>query len=222
MSLQLGPIHHWIHRQIGLVVERGERLASGLEAEFGSDARKAWREILQRHAGEFGDRPLEELIDGDIHGSLDGMIAVVQAREAELVAWVTARDAVGGPEILARIFSEDGRSWGQRARAVVAGGDARGIFAALRELWLEGMPCDLRMETLEESPAKLRWRRRGQPLARYWAGSGADPRALKDLHALWQRAFVSAWGEDWVFEAESSEAEGDFDFSIARREKEEH
>ena len=217
MSLSLGPIHHWIFAQIGLCEERSEGVTRALASAQGDSAASAWQAICRRHPGRFRGRAIEGLVDNNIHGSLDGMIATVQAREAALVAWVLAQEDAGARALLDEAYAADGRRWGEQARELLSASDAPGIYDALRELWLEGMPCDVRIESSAESPAQLAWRRLGQPLARYWEGSGVDPRVMAALEESWLAAFVAACDPRYDFERQPS-PEGEFRFAIARRE----
>ncbi len=222
MSHVLGPIHHWIFEQICLAEARGHELARGL-AELDPGAEQRWDEICAQHPGQFSGRPLEELVDGNIHGSLDGMIATVQAREAALAAWALREGGEKGGELLGRLYADDGRRWGAKSRKLLESVDARSVFGALREFWLEGMPCDVREQLVSESPRCVEWSRFGLPLSRYWRESGVDGETLFALHRQWLEAFVTACGDGLRLEvpAQSFEPDGEFRFRIVAEGKEE-
>jgi len=215
MSSALGPIHYWIFDQIGLVEGRGEALSEALAKARGEAAREAWEAILAEHPGRFSGRKLEELVsDGQIHQSLEAMMATVQAREAKLVAWAREHE---GLDVLRRAYAAHGAQWGGRVREAARPGDAPAVFSGLRELWLEGMPCDIRIEVVEETPKRLRWTQPGLALERYWEGSGCPPETMLELHGLWMSAFVEAAadGFTWSMPVSAFAGADRFEFEIA-------
>jgi len=217
MSSALGPIHYWIFNQVGLVEERGEALAEALAEELGEPAREAWRRIREEHPGRYSGAALEELVrERPIHSALESMIACVQAREADWVAWAGVNDVL---DTLRRAYADDGSRWGARVRESAAPAEAPTIFSALRELWLEGMPCDVRIDIVESSPGRFRWTQPDANLARYWAGSGCPPQTMIELQGLWMAAFVKACADGFAWSMiASAEAGADrFEFEIAQR-----
>ncbi len=202
MSLVLGPIHHWIFNQVCLVEGRGDAIAEALISEGGESADEAWTAILAAHPGRFTGQALEGLVEGgQIHQSLESMIAVVQAREAALAAWAREHE---GMEILRRAYAAHGALWGERMREAAAPKDAPAVFSALRELWLEGMPCDIRVEVVEDSAERLRWAVPELSLARYWEASNCPPETMLELHGLWMASFVEASIEGFAWSMPTS------------------
>ncbi len=216
MSLTLGPIHHWIFEQILLVEARGETLAAGLADALGEKANERWRAILAEHPGRYTGNDLAELASENIHGSLDGMIRVVQAREAKLVAWALAEKLDGGMALLEKLFTVDGRRIGESIREHIERPSAPDIFAALRELWLEGMPCDVRVGLLSQNERSVAWAREGFPLAQYWEGTGAAADTMLALHCAWQTGFVAAIDERFAVSATNvpESGAGRFEFKL--------
>jgi hypothetical protein len=216
MSLALGPIHHWIFNQLCLVEGRGDVLAEALIAEHGESADAAWTAILAAHPGRYTGQALEGLVEGgQIHQSLEAMIATVQAREAALVVWAHEHDSM---EILRRAYAGHGAEWGARMQEAAEPKDAPAVFAALRELWLEGMPCDIRVELVEDSTDRLRWAVPELSLARYWEGSNCSPELMLDLHGLWMASFVetSSEGFAWSMPASVYAGADRIEFEIAQ------
>jgi hypothetical protein len=216
MSLSLGPIHYWIFDQVGLVERRSETLAARLAEELDESVADLWTSLLDRFPDRYADGKLEDLVDRSIHGSLDGMIAAVEGREAALVAGVVERWADSGRELLQRLFAEEGAAFGQRSRSLQEGGaDAREVFGALRELWLEGMPCDVKIAVAVQEPRRVEWVRDGLPLDRYWTASGANLELMFDLHCRWQKAFVLAHGDRFRYEVLETPFRGNEAFRFA-------
>jgi len=197
MSQNLGPIHYWIYDQVKLAEGRGDMLVESLEVALGESAREAWREIARRHPGRFLEKTLEESLDGAaIHQGLEGMIATVQIREAELAAWARGQSAAWDP--LRDAYSAHAAGWGLSVKAAAEPKDAPTIFAGFRELWLEGMPCDIRFEIREEEADRVRWAVPELVLPRYWRGSGCRDEDMLDLHAAWIAAFANAAAEEFM------------------------
>lgn len=218
MSQNLAPIHTWIFDQLGLVDGRADMLVDGLEAALGAPAREVWREILDRYPGRFAGRSIEEALDGAaIHQGLESMIATVQGREAELAAW--ARKSEAAWEAIRDAYAAHGASWGLSVRAAAAPKDAQALFAGLRELWLEGMPCDVRFEILEDGPDRVRWAVPRLVLPRYWEGRGCRDEDMIELHGAWMAAFTNAAAEDFTAMLRLSAVEDGLrcEFDITRR-----
>jgi hypothetical protein len=216
MSLILGPIHHWIFEQILLVEARCDAVAASLAKAVGNDAAEQWRAIQLELPGNYAGRPLEELASENIHGSLDAMIATVQGRESALVAWTLAREPERGMSLLEELYRDQGHGIGDRIQAHVEDRSAPGVFAALRELWLEGMPCDVRIGVTSQEADRVDWVREGFPLAGYWREAAVAPEAMLALHEAWQNGFVSAFGPGFRIEMAEASAGPDrrFEFSL--------
>ncbi len=217
MSQMLGPIHQWIFAQLGLVEERGEGIVKALIEEKGEEAANAWLDILTAHPGRYAGKDLQVLVgDAPIHQTLEAMIATLQLREAKLVAWARENDVL---EIVKKAYVEHAAGWGARVKEAASPGEAPALFAGLRELWLEGMPCDIRVAMVEESPDRLRWAAPELVLSRYWEGSGCPPELMFELHGLWMSAFVDAAADDFAWSLTASALSGAerFEFEIARK-----
>ncbi len=217
MSQALGPIHQWIFAQLGLVEERGEIIVKALIEKHGEEAANAWLDILTAHPGRFAGKDLSSLVgDAAIHGSLDGMIATVQIREAKLVAWAADQEAL---DIVRQAYSEHAKNWGGRVNEAAAPTEAPALFSGLRELWLEGMPCDIRVDLVDENPGRMRWAVPELTLSKYWEGSGCSPELMFELHGIWMAAFVEAAAEGFIWSMPASVFAGAerFEFEIARK-----
>jgi hypothetical protein len=189
MACKLSPIHYWVFEQARLADARGRRLAAALSAGGHAGVEAAWRAALNRHPADLDGRPLESFITGSVHEGMEALVATVCAREAALFAFARA---AGGParRCFAEAFIADGRQRGTAARAGLAAGDARAVFASLKEAWLEGMPCHVEIEVDRDEPGHVAWRRRGLPLAKYWELPADAALELADLHVAWMAAFV--------------------------------
>jgi hypothetical protein len=218
-SCEFGPIHRWIYDQVRRVETRGDALVAALETVGVSGLREAWADILSRHPGSFAETELESLIGDKVDESMEAIVATVCAREAQL--YLLAREA-GEKAMLAfsEAFIEDARKWGVRTCQNLPRKDARTLFASLRELWLEGMPCFVEMDLPQDHLDRVEWTRQGLPLARYWSLTGSDLQGLLDLHCRWMATFVSSCGGEHRFDCLdcSRDPEAEFRFAISRAE----
>lgn len=207
MACALGPIHHWIFGQVRLAEARGRRLAAALEASGCAGALAAWRAASGEHPDGWRAQPLEMLITGAVHEGLEALVAEVAAGEAALFALASEH---GAPALaaFAAALRADGEAAGAALRPTLPPRDARVIHASLHEQWLEGMPCHVEIEVDADSPLAVAWRRRGQPLAKYWQLAPAAVAALGALHAEWLAAFVTGCGGRFEWAAWPAGGEG--------------
>ncbi len=199
MSCNLGPIHFWIFEQVRRTEARARVLLEVLADAGVEGVEDAWRQIMERHPGEFETVELETLIGEVVHESVEHLVSTVQAREAALWAFVTER---GGEaqNLFVEAYLADGRQWGERTRDAHAEMDARSIFASFRELWLEGMPCYVEIDLPADTAERVEWTRQGLPLARYWDLPANEAAGLASLHCRWLKAFVEGCTDGYRFE----------------------
>ena len=206
MSCNLGPIHHWIYEQVRRTEARSKHLVEILADAAVAGVESAWDEIVERHPGEYEGTELESLIGETVHESVEAFVSTVEAREAAL--WSFAHER--GDEArnrFAEAYVSDGRRCGERTREATPEQDARAIFASLRELWLEGMPCNVEIDLPADTGERVEWTRQGLPLARYWSLSPALTAELAALHCGWIRAFVEGCGDGYRLECVESPAD---------------
>jgi hypothetical protein len=134
-------------------------------------------------------------------------VRAVSAREAALYRFAAAAPAALAA--FAAALRADGAALGAAAAADAGAGDARTRFASLREHWLEGMPCHVKIELERDDPEEVAWRRQGQPLATYWQLTPAETAGLAALHVAWMAAFVAAGHAQWELEARPWPAGGE-------------
>ena len=194
MACSIGPLHEWIFEQARRAEARGERLAAALIVGGHAGAGAAWAAAWARHPTELKGRTLAQCIGEDaVHEGLERLVAGVCAREAALYRCaLAAGDAA--LTTFAGVLRADARALGEAERVQLAAGDARTLFASLREHWLEGMPCRVVIELDVDEPGEVAWRRQGQPLAAYWDLAPEAAAGLGALHVEWMAAFVAAGG----------------------------
>lgn len=213
MACSLGPVHYWIFSQVRLAEARGQRVAAALEAAGCAGALAVWQAASGERPEGWRAQPLEVLLSGAVHEGLEALVAEVAAGEAALFALASERGEAALAAFAAALRA-DGEAAGVPLRAAQSAQDARVIHASLREQWLEGMPCHVEIEVDADSPLAVAWRRRGQPLAKYWQLTPAAAAALTALHAEWLAAFVAGCGGRFEWAAWPAGGEGAQAFRI--------
>ena len=202
MSACLGPIHYWLYHKIQLQ----ESLTGALIAVLPSEKEKALTARLADTCGAVENRPLEEVIDsGNIHGWLQGQIAVAEARFAIAVTELQ-RDSLCQLEAL----KQKARQIGQRAPLADVKSPQE-AYQKLNDVLLDGMPCDRVNEVLEQDDSHILWRQRTDLHKSYWEQAGGDAKNYFVLRDEWISGMLE--GSGLVFERSGEQ------FSIRGRRK---
>ena len=189
MSACLGPIHYWLYHKIQLQ----ESLTGALIAVLPSEKEKALTARLADTCGAVENRPLEEVIDsGNIHGWLQGQIAVAEARFAIAVTELQ-RDSLCQLEAL----KQKARQIGQRAPLADVKSPQE-AYQKLNDVLLDGMPCDRVNEVLEQDDSHILWRQRTDLHKSYWEQAGGDAKNYYVLRDEWISSMLE--GSGLVFE----------------------
>lgn len=164
MSAFWGPIHYWLYRKIQLQ----ERLTKAMLSSVGSEEkRNVLENNLTKEYGVVEHRPLEEVIDnGNIHGWLQSQIGNAEKRFACAVTEVLHDDPTN-VEALKEVAFQLGQE-----NPLPDSGDAQGIYRALSDILLEGMPCDHVNEILEQSEQRVLRRQRVDLHLPFWEAVG--------------------------------------------------
>lgn len=187
MSAFLGPIHYWLYNKIRLqqaivdeIYELGDKNGISLEKE------------CNRLYGTFENKPLEDMIDhGNIHGWLQDCISQVEYKYAYSVTRLMQEK----PELFQSI--KDIVSINAKNLAITLKEfpyDASGIFKAIEDSLLDGMPCDHVNRVLKQDNREVVWLRRLCVHSRYWDEVGGDIKIYYELREAWVEAFIMELG----------------------------
>lgn len=202
MSEFLAPIHYWLYRKIRLVDERENLLYVKASELCGDLAEELRTGVWQTYGAPLPDKDLAELIDSDnIHGWLQRQIHLAEAREAGLIKELTdnCSDIFSA---IRDVFAEHGRFCGKAAAGSgqYDTNSALGIFKALGDYRLNGMPCDQNDEIIRQSTEEVVWQNRRNLAAVNWQRVGMDTQVMQSLYETWLAEFISGVSPAFIYQ----------------------
>lgn len=194
MSAFIGPIHYWLYKKIRLVTARENHLFAKAEAMCGATAEELREQVWQTYGVPLPDADLGELIDHDnIHGWLQRQIIIAETREAAFVKeWIAACGSAA-EALVGEAFAEHGRAAGEAARAAgkYEAATADGIYQALNDYYLNGMPCDQADILVSSQPGRRVWKSEQCLQAPNWRRAGISEAIMDQYYQCWLAAFVA-------------------------------
>ncbi|SFM02154.1 hypothetical protein [Pelosinus propionicus] len=195
MSAFLGHIHYWLYHKIGRVVEREQLIFQKAEEMCGAAAEELQSQVWQIYGQPLPDTELGELIDhSNIHGWLQRQITIAETREAAFIKELL--DTCGGAaqDIVLSAYAEHGKLCGEHAKSQEKydGQRAAGIYQAVNDYILNGMPCDQGdVVTVNEADTVI-WEGETCLQERNWTKAGVDKAFMKECYQKWFVGFVKA------------------------------
>lgn len=189
MSAFLGPIHYWLYNK----VELQENLVDRMVALAGEQGIPQLKETLKTKYGEFDRSPLETIIDGtNIHGWLQDKVSRVEYKLAEGVTTLLNQEA----SLLAKleeIFYTEGE---KRASILLQdeGLTLHGVYKAISDSLLDGMPCDRAVGIIKEAENEIAWQTIHCVHQKYWDEVGGDIANYYKLRVAYLNGFAHAIG----------------------------
>ncbi|MDR3590808.1 MAG: hypothetical protein P4N41_14240 [Negativicutes bacterium] len=204
MSAFIGPIHYWLYGKIRLVSEREEYMYQKAQEMCGSTAEELREQVWQTYGPPLADKDLSEMIDqNNIHGWLQRQINAAESREAAFIKELldTCGDAAG--DLVEKAFSEHGKITGQRAAAQgkYDVSTAPGIYKALNDHYLNGMPCDQADTVIASEAGGIVWETGACLQAPNWKRAGIADSIMAKFYLAWLKAFVEGINPAFVFRA---------------------
>jgi hypothetical protein len=202
MSAFIGPIHYWLYRKISLVARREDFLRERAAALCGTAAEELQEQVRQTYGWPQPATDLSEIIDHtNIHGWLQRQIKIAETREAAFVKELL--DTCGGAaaELIGQAFADHGRLTGESARAQ-GGHDlsaAAGIYQALGDYYLNGMPCDQADTVIAAAADSTTWETGVCLQQPNWQRSGVDEQAMASFYRAWLAGFVAGANPAFAF-----------------------
>lgn len=195
MSAFLGHIHYWLYNKIRRVIEREQLIYEKAEAMCGTTAEELREQVWQSFGEPLADVDLIDVIDqSNIHGWLQRQINIAETREAAFIKELTDTCSSAGQDVVEAAYSEHGALCGEHARAQEKYRleQADGIYQALQDYYLNGMPCDQADTLVENTAAKVVWQSGECLQAGNWKRAGVDAGLMKECYKKWLTAFVQA------------------------------
>ncbi|MDT8902103.1 hypothetical protein [Anaeroselena agilis] len=202
MSAFIGPIHYWLYGKIRLVGRREDYLRERAAALCGSVAEELQEQVRQTYGWPLPDTDLGELIDHDnIHGWLQRQIKIAETREAAFVSELLDTCGDGAADLLEQAFADHGRLTGESAKAQGKHDltIAPGIYRALGDHYLNGMPCDQADTVIASADDSITWETRVCLQQPNWRRAGANEQAMARLYRAWLAGFVAGANPAFAF-----------------------
>ncbi|NLC20271.1 MAG: hypothetical protein GX757_13850 [Clostridiales bacterium] len=187
MSAFLGPIHYWLYNKIERQQQLVEELFS-LGKEQGVDLEAECQALY----GSFDKKPLEEMIDHyNIHGWLQERVSQVEYQYAYCISKLIKIHSDIYQTLIA-IHKSNGAKLALMLKDENT--NAIGIFKAVSDNLLDGMPCDHANRLLEQSEDELIWQRELCVHSSYWNEVGGDVKLYYELRDAWLTGLVGELG----------------------------
>jgi hypothetical protein len=189
MSLFLGKIHYWLYNKI-LWSEKAEKEVVQWAKVQGLPVERWVKQNVEQYGAPSGNKPLEEIIDtSNIHGWLQERIQSAELRQAALVTYILGENP-GFMKALIEIFEKQGKAAALECDTVAD--SPEGMFDALHDFILEGMPCDRVNEVISSSDNEFVWQTTTCLHTPYWEQVAGDIRNFYTLRDAWVKAFIEA------------------------------
>ena len=195
MSAFLGHIHHWLYHKISRVVEREQLIYEKAEEMCGATAEELQTKVWQIYGAPQPDAKLEDIIDhNNIHGWLQRQVTIAETREAAFIKELVDVCGSAASSIAEAAYVEHGSLCGQHAKIQEKydATTATGIYQALNDYVLNGMPCDQDDVVTSNEADKVVWEGAACLQERNWAKAGVDKALMKELYGQWFASFVTA------------------------------
>ncbi len=212
MSAFLGHIHYWLYSKIRRVVEREQLIYEKASETCKTAAEELQAQVRQTYGEPLPDTDLSHLIDPtNIHGWLQRQINIAEVREAAFIKELIDMCDTAGKNAVEAAFAEHGAFCGTHAREQ-GNHDitkADGIYNALNDYFLNGMPCDQADMLIVNSPEKVVWEGKNCLQETNWSKAGIETKVMKDLYQKWLVNFIKAVNPNYVFSQTADILKGD-------------
>ena len=212
MSAFIGPIHYWLYGKINLVSQREEYIYNKAYEICGSTAEELREQVWQTYGAPLPDADLSEIIDHDnIHGWLQRQINITESREAAFIKELMDTCGDTAEELIEQSFLEHGKMTGEKAKAQGKYdiNTAPGIYEALNDYYLNGMPCDQADMVVTSQADSVVWETGTCLQEPNWKRVGVDTRTMMRFYRSWLKAFVGGVNENYCFRQVSDQLAGD-------------
>lgn len=212
MSSFIGPIHYWLYGKIQLVSQREEYIYSKASEMCGATAEELREQVWQTYGQPLPDADLSELIDHDnIHGWLQRQINIAESREAAFIKELLDMCGSAANDLVEQAFFDHGKMTGENAK--VQGkydiNTASGIYKALNDYYLNGMPCDQADRVVGSKPDSIVWEIGACLQEPNWKRVGIDTETMITFYQNWFKAFVSGVNANYCFRQVGDRLAGD-------------
>lgn len=199
MSLFLGKVHYWLFAKIEWFEALEEEILAASNLK-GIDVEGLRTKVYEEFGVPTEKKPLEDMIDqGNIHGWLQGKIESAEARQAAFVTAILNEK----PELkkdLIEVFQVQGEKAGKLLNEKAIPNSPIGLFNAMNDFVLDGMPCDRVNNVVNEDENEILWETTQCLHSVHWERINGDVKNFYDLRETWIKAFVSNVNSKFKFE----------------------
>ncbi|MBP2654084.1 MAG: hypothetical protein H6Q73_1653 [Firmicutes bacterium] len=209
MSTFIGPIHYWLFEKIRVINNREDYIFENAAAMCGETAEELREQVWQTYGKKLPDVDLGELIEHDnIHGWLQRQINIAESREAAFIKELLEVCGDAGVQLLGKAFREHGKAYGENARAQgkYELDTAPGIYKALNDYYLNGMPCDQADMVIESRSTAFIWDKGAYTQLPNWKRVGVDAKVMNGFYEMWLGAFVDGANKAFGFRSVNCES----------------
>lgn len=209
MSAFIGPIHYWLYGKIRLVSQREDHIYQKAYEMCGSTAEELREQVWQTYGTPLPGVDLGDLIEHDnIHGWLQRQINIVESREAAFIKELIDTCGSAARELLEQGFFEHGKTTGGNAKSQnkYDMSTAPGIYKALNDYYLNGMPCDQADMVVKSQPDSIVWETGKCLQESNWKRVGVDNETMVKLYQQWLKGFVSGANSAYCFRQVAGDA----------------
>ena len=202
MSAFLGHIHYWLYHKISRVIEREQLLYEKAEELCGATAEELQTQVWQIYGAPVENKKLEDLIDhNNIHGWLQRQITIAETRESAFIKELVDACGESAHTLAQSAFAEHGKACGEHAKAQgkYETQVANGIYQALNDYILNGMPCDQGDAITVNEADQVIWEGKDCLQEKNWAKAGVDKNLMKELYQTWTLGFVTALNPTFTY-----------------------
>ncbi|WP_371376440.1 hypothetical protein [Sporomusa aerivorans] len=202
MSAFLAPIHYWLYNKIRHVIEREQMIFEAASELCGGTAEEARAQAWQSYGEPLPDADLKEHIDqSNIHGWLQRQINIAESREAAFVQALVDNCGDAAIDVAQKAFREHGAHAARHAdsQGKYDTASALGLYKAINDYYLNGMPCDQADAVLESTADRMVWESEVCLQEPNWKRAGADGKMMKKLYNEWLTAFISVLNPGFAF-----------------------
>jgi hypothetical protein len=212
MSEFIGPIHYWLYGKIQLVSQREEYIYNKVFEMCGTTAEELQEQVRQTYGQPLPDIDLSELIDHDnIHGWLQRQINIAESREAAFIKELLDLCGDAAQDLVEQAFFEHGQMTGEKAKTqeTYDSNTAPGIYKALNDYYLNGMPCDQADMVVSSQPDSIVWETGTCLQEPNWKRAGISIGTMTKFYRAWLKGFVSGVNGDYCFKQVNDRLAGD-------------
>ena len=196
MSLFLGKIHFWLYNKIKWAEKAEEEIIQWAKTN-GLPVEDWVKTGIEQYGQPIGNQELEESIDkSNIHGWLQERIKSAELRQAALITKILSENEKY-KEDLNEIFKRQGQAAAQQYTDHPE--TPEGMFNAVNNFILEGMPCDRSSQMITNNNQEITWELSTCLHEPYWAQVKGDVKNFYELREAWVSSFIEALNPEFKY-----------------------